>query len=171
MYCILAYMVIHTHLKHSFNNRIYSWTECQRKVNKAIQRMRYMAVEHNWGRIPGSRTREGWSSPQDCRCARRCWTAWRSCRLARWESPLRSGLSWTPSHIAWVDISWIFSCSRWCKLISSSIIYGWSMVIKRSDLSTQTTGVPFWAKGSLVLVAHGIVNQSVEQPVPTWRKK
>ena len=38
----------------------------------------------------------------------------------------------------------------------------------RPHLSTQTTGVPFWAKGSLVLVAQGMVSQSVEQPVPTW---
>ena len=31
-------------------------------------------------------------------------------------------------------------------------------------LSTQTPGVPLWAKGKSVLVAHGIVNQSVIQP-------
>ena len=31
-------------------------------------------------------------------------------------------------------------------------------------LSTQLGGVPLWAKGKSVLVAHGIVNQSVVQP-------
>jgi len=35
------------------------------------------------------------------------------------------------------------------------------------NLSTHTTGVPDWVVGSLVLVAHGIVNQSVEHSVPT----
>lgn len=34
-------------------------------------------------------------------------------------------------------------------------------------LSTQTTGVPDWVVGSLVLVAHGMVIQSVEHEVPT----
>ena len=34
-------------------------------------------------------------------------------------------------------------------------------------LSTQTTGVPFWAVGSLLLVAQGMVNQSVVHWVPT----
>ena len=34
-------------------------------------------------------------------------------------------------------------------------------------LSTQTTGVPDWVVGSLVLVAQGMVIQSVEQEVPT----
>ena len=34
-------------------------------------------------------------------------------------------------------------------------------------LSTQTTGVPDCVLGSLVLVAQGIVSQSVEQEVPT----
>ena len=31
-------------------------------------------------------------------------------------------------------------------------------------LSTQVLGVPLWAKGKSVFVAHGIVNQSVTQP-------
>ena len=34
-------------------------------------------------------------------------------------------------------------------------------------LSTHTTGVPDWVVGSLVLVAQGMVIQSVEQEVPT----
>ena len=33
--------------------------------------------------------------------------------------------------------------------------------------STQTAGVPVWVKGSLVLVAQGMVIQSVAQVVPT----
>ena len=60
-----------------------------------------MAVEHNWDRNPDSTTPGGLSSPQGCPCARRCWTALRSCRLARWGSPPRSGRSWTPSRRAW----------------------------------------------------------------------
>ena len=34
-------------------------------------------------------------------------------------------------------------------------------------LSTQTAGVPIWVVGSLELVAHGMVIQSVVQAVPT----
>ena len=34
-------------------------------------------------------------------------------------------------------------------------------------LSTQTDGVPVWVVGSLLLVAQGMVIQSVEQVVPT----
>ena len=33
--------------------------------------------------------------------------------------------------------------------------------------STQTAGLPVWVKGSLVLVAQGMVIQSVAQVVPT----
>ena len=175
--CCIPHPPRHIHTFQTwFNNIIYSWTKYQRNDNETIQRMRYMAVEHNWGRIRGSRTLEGWSCLQDCRCARRCWRAWRNCRLAHWRSPLRSGLSWTPSHIAWVDISWMF-CVIVVKLgalLEIGLIVlcskSWVVIEKRRDLSTQTTGVPFWAKGSLVFVAQGIVNQSVEQPVPTWRK-
>ena len=100
--CCIPHPPRHIHTFQTwFNNIIYSWTKYQRNDNETIQRMRYMAVEHNWGRIPGSRTPEGWSFPQDCPCARRCWTALRSCRLARWGSPPRSGRSWTPSRRAW----------------------------------------------------------------------
>ena len=40
-----------------------------------------------------------------------------------------------------------------------------------NHLSTQTTGVPFWANGSLVLVAHGIVSQSVEHWNDRWKSR